>query len=240
MGTELRHAGTRSVIVGLTAALALLFAAAPSPVARGADFSPAAEYHLCSEDSAEACVHDYSTDSAVQFRIELAQEEGEEELEHITLKFAPGFRFPKDVQIEDGEHLGTARIETASGPGCAGAVGTAPLQIDGNFEERDRTQEEIDKGVRIVFRLNLDPIPPLDLKVYGNVRKGHRVEASIEDRPSTCPPFSFNGTFLARSEGSGTSILRTPHTGGKYALRVIFTGTQGSVVAYRYLYKLTS
>ena len=209
-------------------------AAAQSP-----DFTPTAEYHLCSEDSADECVHDYYTDSAVQFRIALAQEQGEEELEHITLKFAPGFRFPKDAQIPNGEQLGSAHIETGAGPGCAGAEGTAPLAIDGRFEERDRTDAEIAESVRVVFRLNLDPIPPLDIVVYGNARKGHHVEAAIEDRPTTCPPFTFNGTFFASSADTGIPILRTPRTPGRYSLRAILTGTQDSLVAYRYRYKFT-
>src|SRR5688572_30344172 len=94
--------------------------------AQGTDFTPSAEYHLCSADSADQCVHDYYTDSAVQFRVGLGQDQGEEELENITLKFAPGFRFPKDAQIPDGERLGDAHIEIDSGPGCMGETGTAP------------------------------------------------------------------------------------------------------------------
>jgi hypothetical protein len=207
--------------------------------ANAADFSPSADYHLCTEDSGAQCVHGYDTDSAVQFRIELAQDEGEEEIQHIRLEFAPGFRFPTDEDLENGERLGTAHIETAAGPGCMGAVGTVPIAIDGHFEERDRTEDEINDGVRVVFRLNLDPTPPIDIKVYGNERNGHRVEAALEDRSATCPTFSFNGTFFAQSEGSGTPLLRTPAKPGKYSLKAIFTGTQESVVAYRYPYRFT-
>ena len=220
-------------------AVALLALGGAQAGAQSTDFTPSAEYHLCSADSADECVVDYYTDSAVQFRIELGQDQGEEELENITLEFAPGFRFPKDARIPNGEQLGDAHIETGSGPGCLGGAGTVPLAIDGTFEERDRTDQEIEDGVRVVFRLNLDPIPPLDIKVYGNVRKGHRVVAIIEDRPYTCPPFSFNAKFFAESADTGVPLLRTPARPGKYSLKAIFTGTQESLVAYRYLYRFT-
>ena len=239
MGMEPRRRRAPFVIVSLIAGLLLPLAATPSIAGQSGDFSPAAEYHVCSEDSSDECVHHYYTDSAVQFRIELAQESGEEEIKHITLKFAPGFRFPKDAQLPNGERLGSAHIETAAGPGCGGAVGTAPLEVDGQFEERDRTDEEIEEGVRVVFRLNLDPIPPLDIKVYGNARRGHHIEADLEDRSTTCPPFTFNGTFLARSEDSSIPILRTPRTPGRYSLRATLTGTQESSVSYRYRYRFT-
>lgn len=230
----------KGAATALLSAALLIGGVTSSATARGADFSPVAQYHLCTEDSSDSCNHSYAVNSAVQFRIELAQDEGEEELQHITLKFGPGFRFPKDVQIEDGEGLGTAHIETASGPGCAGAAGTAPVEVDGNFTERDRTQEEVEDGVRVVFRLNLDPIPPIDIKVYGNARKGHHVEASIEDNATTCPPFSFDATFFAKSEGSAVPVLRTPRAAGEYWLRAILTSTEESVVAYRYTYKFSS
>jgi len=223
----------------LAAAVLLVIAGAIPAGAQGSDFSPSAEYHLCTEDSGDECVHDYYADSAVQFRVKLAQDAGEEELANISLRFTPGFRFPGDARIENGERLGNAHISIHSGPECMGAAGSTPLDIDGHFEERDRTEEEIADGVKIVFRLVLDPIPPIDLKTYGNARKGHRVETTIEDRDYTCPPFSFDATFFAHSEAAGVPMLRTPLTPGRYALRAIFTGTEGSVAQFRYPYKIT-
>ena len=222
----------------LVISAALLMGAGVPSGAHAADFSPSADYHLCTEDSEAECVHEKGVDAATQFRVELGQDAGEEELENITLEFSPGFRFPSDDQIEGGERLADAHISIHAGP-CAAGAGTVPLEIDGFFEERDRTEQEIKDGVRVVFRLNLDPIPPLDIKVSGNERTGHSAVAIIEDRAATCPPFSFEANFFGRSEDSGVPLLMSPRKPGKYSLRAIFTGTQGSVYEYSYPYKFT-
>ncbi len=222
----------------VVAAIATISVVVPA-VARAADFSPTADYQMCTADSEADCVPNYYTASAVQFRVQLSQDKGEEELKHISLKVPAGFRYPKDEQLTDGERLGNADIVIDFGPGCAGGVGTHPFEINGYFEERDRTDDEVDDGVRVVFRLNLDPIPPIDLKVYGTPRLGYHIETDISETRATCPPFNFDAVFFANSEDSGIPLLRTPKTPGRYVMRAIFTSTQDSVVKLRYPFDIS-
>jgi hypothetical protein len=206
---------------------------------RAGEFSPTANYELCTADSGDECTPEYYRSSEVQFRVQLAQDDGEEELDHITLKVPAGFGLPKDKQLEDGEKLGDAHIEIAGGPGCAGAEGTQPLSIDGTFRERDRTAKEIKKGFRVVFRLDLSPIPPIDLKVRGNKKKGYRVETEIPKDDPTCPPFKFDATFLPRSEVSDVPVYINPPNAGTYEFVVIFKSVEGSTETVRQSFEIT-
>src|SRR3990170_5449678 len=51
-----------------------------------------------------------------EINIKVSQEEGEEELGHVTLTIPKGFNIPSDEQVEDGDILGTADLAIDAGP----------------------------------------------------------------------------------------------------------------------------
>lgn len=205
--------------------------------AQGSDFSPTVEYTLCTADSGDKCTPDYYASSVAQYRTYVSQDDGEEELKHVTVKIPAGVGLPKDRHLENGEELGSATIEIAFGPGCAGGVGKETFPIDGRLIERDRTDAEAKRGVRLVVRIDLTPIPPIDLKYFGNKRSGYRVETEVPEDPFTCPPFSFDARYVARTE-SGVPLWRNPPEPGSYLLKAILHGQQGSVARVKQRFQI--
>src|SRR5687767_8996971 len=53
-----------------------------------------------------------------QMTLTLAQENGEEELGHVTLKIPAGFRLPSDAAVPNEDQIGAGEINIAAGPGC--------------------------------------------------------------------------------------------------------------------------
>ena len=156
-------------------------------------------------------------------RIQLEQDSGEEELDHVTLVVPAGFKLPTDAKIENGDILGTADLAIDVGPRCNG---TGPLSApasfpDRNIIERDRTDEQADEGVKAVWVVDLEPVTRITLEMRGSPRKGYTLAGNIPANPFTCPPLTFDGTINAKSEG-GVSIFKNPRTPGKYTFKAIF------------------
>lgn len=208
-----------------------LIVGATSPVASSAagPFSPDASYEFCREGSGETCSPDYYAGAIPEFRVHIEQDEGEEELASVVLKVPAGFRFPADRRIEDNELVGTVDLLLGVGPRCEGAVGSTMVPFeDRPIYERDRTNDEVRRGVHVIFVVELTPVIKLQMKVFGNATLGYRVRTAIPDEPFSCPPLVFDAYWLARSESTSTPILRLPRTPGSYALAVIFTSTSGA------------
>ena len=155
--------------------------------------------------------------------IKVAQDQGEEELGHVTLKIPAGFKLPPDRKIKDGDQLGSADLEIGAGPGCAGAgAGVAPATFpDRSIIEQDRSDEQADRGVKAVWVVNLRPVTTINLEVTGNARRGWKLDGDIPANQFTCPPLLFDGVIQAKSDG-GVPIVRTPRSPGRYTFKGTF------------------
>lgn len=210
------------LVVGLVAAAAL--------PAAGVDFSPRTTFSLSGRKVL----------ANPTLKVVLRQEAGEEELARVTLKVPAGFRLPRDRAVTNGESLGSGQIVIASGPGCAGAAGTAPLEAPVRIVERDRTASERAAGVVAVWVVDLRPVTQVDLLIRGSVSKGWRLSGEIPQNRLTCPPFEFRATIQRKSSVSRTAILRNPSEPGGYVFRAIYWGTENSKAATSQRIRITS
>ncbi|MDQ3954246.1 MAG: hypothetical protein M3285_01675 [Actinomycetota bacterium] len=162
-------------------------------------------------------------------RIQLAQDSGEEELDHVTLVVPAGFKLPTDAKIENGDILGTADLAIDVGPRCAGGGPlSAPASFpDRNIIERDRTDEQADEGVKAVWIVDLEPVTRITLEMKGSPRKGYTLSGNIPANQFTCPPLTFDGTISAKSDG-GVPIFKNPGKPGKYTFKAIFKSQESS------------
>lgn len=172
--------------------------------------------------------------------INLAQEEGEEELATVTLKVPRGFALPLDAAIPNDEVIGQGSITIEAGPACAGAGPiSGPATVDVTIKERDRTQDEINTGVRAVWFVDLEPVTRVRLQIRGSASRGWKLFGTIPQNQFTCPPFEFEATILKRSADSGVKIFRNPRKPGNYVFSVTYTGTQGSTATTKQTVQIT-
>ena len=159
-----------------------------------------------------------------ELNIYVAQDDNEEELGHVTLHVPSGFKLATDKKIEDGDKIGTANLEINAGPGCAGAgAGDAPAMFPmRNIIEKDRTDEQADRGVKAVWVVDLQPVTTIPLEVTGNPRKGYKLDGDIPANQFTCPPLVFDGTIFSKSETGNVPVVKTPGTPGRYTFKGTF------------------
>jgi hypothetical protein len=194
------------------AAIALAVPLAISATASGAaDFSPSLKFRL-----KPAKVKKNSA-----LRIQVGQDNGEEELGHVTLRVPAGFKLPGDRAIEDGDQLGAADLAIDVGPRCAGA---GPVSAPAPFEDRpiveqDRSDEQADRGVKAVWVVDLQPVTSIPLEVTGSARKGWKLDGDIPANQFTCPPLRFDGTIFKKSTDGGVAITKNPRKPGKYVFK---------------------
>ncbi|MDQ4144717.1 MAG: hypothetical protein M3198_13430 [Actinomycetota bacterium] len=196
----------------LVVALALPLALVGS--ASAGDFSPVMKFGL----------KPAKVNKNPELSIFVEQDAGEEELGHVTLKIPAGFKLPTDKQIEDGDKIGTADLQIESGPKCAGAgpasaPATFPMR---NIVERDRTDEQADRGVKAVWVVDLQPVTTIPLEIKGSPRRGYKLDGDIPANQFTCPPLVFDATIFSKSQSGNVPIVKTPGTAGKYIFRGTF------------------
>ncbi|MFP5351068.1 MAG: hypothetical protein ACLGIB_00695 [Actinomycetota bacterium] len=184
-------------------------------------------------------VSDTKTLANPEINILVSQEQGEEELGHVTLNIPKGFNLPADEAIENGDVLGTADLEIAVGPACRNdGAGAIPLQAtvpfsDRKIVEQDRTDEQADAGVHAVWVVDLKPVTTIPLEVTGSVAKGWKLDGDIPANDNTCPPLVFDGTIFSKSEG-GVPLVTNPKKPGKYVFSgSLFSAESPSVVTVK-------
>jgi len=180
-----------------------------------------------------------------EINIKVSQEEGEEELGHVTLTIPKGFNLPSDEQVEDGDILGTADLAIDAGPACRpDGAGAIPVKVPATFNgqdlyERDRTDEQADAGVHAVWVVDLFPVTEIPLEITGSVKKGWKLDGDIPANDNTCPPLSFDGTIFSESEG-GVKLLTNPKKPGKYVFGgSLFSAQSSAVVTVKQPVKIT-
>jgi hypothetical protein len=203
-------------------------------IAAGADFSP--------EIRSKLSVRKVKKNTAMKIHVE--QEEGEEELAHVTLGIPAGFKIPKDAQVDNGDVLGSGEIFIEAGPACSpGPEGDIPvstqLNLPATLEEQDRTDEEADAGVWAVWVLDIQGVTRIILTATGNPKKGFKLDGDIPPNNYTCPPFQFDLTVEKKSEG-GVPILKNPKEAGRYVFSSKFVSLDsGAQVTIRQPVRIT-
>lgn len=180
-----------------------------------------------------------------EINIKVSQEEGEEELGHVTLTIPKGFNLPSDEEIEGGDVLGTADLSIAAGPACRPDGASAiPVAVEVPFNakqivEADRTDDQADAGVHAVWVVDLFPVTTIPLEVTGSIKKGWKLDGDIPANDNTCPPLNFDGTIFSQSEG-GVPIVTNPAKPGKYVFGgSLFSATSPDVVTVKQVVKIT-
>ena len=187
--------------------------------AGAADFSPSIAFKL----------GDASANVNTTLQVTVKQETGEEELQSVIIRVPAGFSLAVDQQLTDGERLGGGTITIDAGPRCAGApAGSGPANVPVSIVERNRNSGEIASGVQAIYVVDLRPVATIPLSVYGSANEGWRLEGPIPANQATCPPFTFDATFLAKAATSQAPILVNPASGGSYKFSATFKGVMNS------------
>jgi hypothetical protein len=203
-------------------------------IATAADFSPKIKSKLSTRK--------VKKNSAMMVHVE--QDDGEEELAHVTLGIPAGFKIPKDSKIEGGDVLGSGEIFIEAGPACSpgpegGIPASTQVNLPATLEEADRTDEEADAGVWAVWVLDIQGVTKINLVVTGSPKRGFKLDGDIPPNNYTCPPFSFDLTIDKKSAG-GVAILKNPRKAGRYVFSSKFTSLDsGAVVTIRQPIKIT-
>jgi hypothetical protein len=196
------------------------------PVQAG-NFSPSSRFSLTST----------KINANPKINITVSQDSGEDSLKSIEFDIPKGFRLPGDAAIKDGEKLGQGSIKVAfQFFGCS-------EQAQGNFNatitERDRTQDEISKGIKAVWVVDLQ-FAQIDLLIYGSRLAGWQLKANIpeESTQATCAPFKFIGSLNRKSSDSSKPIWVNPRLPGPRVLVGKFTSTNNQTVTVRQRVKI--
>ena len=159
------------------------------------------------------------------FKLEFAEDD--EEIGNFIGYIPKGFNIASDEQIptttnaagrERGEVIGSGDISIGAGPGCHPSFpakqvkGSVP--VPATFYERERTDEEADRGVHAVWLLDIEPANRVRLLVTGSLATGWKIEGAPTPSDATCNPLSATFTINAKSE-SGVPILTNALKAGK-------------------------
>lgn len=185
--------------------------------AHAGDFTPTISFELS----------DARVKANPQLKVAVAQEEGEEELAHVTLTIPKGFSLPPDEAITNDDQLGSGTINIAVGPGCrpGAPAGTPKPQAQGipaTLKERDRTEEEAQAGVYAAWVLDISGVTKIDLLITGSKKTGWVLDGDIPPNDNTCPPFSFELNVNSQSTTGGVPILVNPKKPGKAVFSATF------------------
>jgi hypothetical protein len=180
------------------------------------DFSPTIEFSLS----------DARVKANPQMNVKVVQEEGEEELSHVTLTVPKGFKLPPDSAIENEDELGEGTININVGPGCrpgspSGAL-KAPMDLPATLREKDRTEEQAQSGIYAVWNLDISGVTSIDLSITGSTKTGWKLDGDIPPNDNTCPPFSFELNINSQS-AAGVPVLINPKKPGKKIFTATFT-----------------
>lgn len=180
-----------------------------------------------------------------EINIKVSQEEGEEELGHVTLTIPKGFNIPADDAMENGDVIGSADLSIAAGPACRpDGANAIPVALEVPFSgrqitEQDRTDDQADAGVHAVWVVDLQPVTTIPLEITGSIKKGWKLDGDIPANDNTCPPLNFDGTINAKSEG-GVAVLTNPSKPGKYVFGgSLFSAQSPDVVTVKQVVKIT-
>jgi hypothetical protein len=198
-----------AIVVGATLAFG------SSAFAQG-DFSPTIEFSLS----------DTRVKANPQMTVKVAQEDGEEELNDVTLTVPKGFSLPADEAIAAEDQLGAGTINIAVGPGCRADFPQkdvkAPADLPATLSEKDRTEEQVQSGVYAVWNLDISGVTSIDLEITGSKATGWTLKGPIPANDQTCPPFSFELNINSQS-AAGVPILINPKKAGKKVFSATFT-----------------
>jgi hypothetical protein len=205
----------------------------PAGAALEGDFSPEIKFELS----------DTKINANPKVVVSVAQEEGEEELAHVTLGIPKGFKLPADADIPHNTTLGSGQINIHAGPKCrsdaAGQIPVkAPVTLPATLKELDRTDEDKNYGVHAMWQLDIQGVTKINLAVTGSEKTGWKLDGDIPDNANTCPAFSFSLTI--NEKAGGVPIITNPAKPGKAAFTAQFISQDSpAVVNLKQVIKIT-
>jgi hypothetical protein len=211
---------TKVLMAGLLLSLMLISTAAAG------DFSPKLKFQLT----------DTRVKANPQMKVHLEQDDGEEELAHVTLSIPKGFKLPADAKIPNGDALGTGSITINAGPGCnpsvpAGGGGAkAPISPPATLTEKDRTDAQADAGVYAVWFLDISGVTSVTLEITGSPTTGWKLDGDIPANDNTCPGLVFDLNVNSQS-ASGVKLIVNPKVAGNKVFKGAFTSLNSGAVA---------
>jgi hypothetical protein len=197
------------------------------PAQANPDFTPTVKFSLSST----------KTKANPKVNVTVAQDSGEDQLKSIEFDLPRGFKLPGDAAIKNGEELGSGTIKVALQ--FLGCSPQGQATFDATISERDRKADEISKGVKEVWKVDLG-FTTIDLLIYGSRTAGWQLKADIPSQASqaACPPFQFVGSINRTSSDSHTPIWVNPKLPGPYVLKGKFTSMKDQVVTVRQRVKI--
>jgi hypothetical protein len=155
--------------------------------------------------------------------VKVEQNDGEEELKHVTLRIPKGFTLAGDAKIPNNTTLGTGEILIAAGPNCHPSGGSIPIKqqvpLPVTLKELDRTDEQSDQGIKAIWVLDVTATK-INLAVTGSKTKGWTLDGDIPPNDGTCTPFTFEMTINAKA--GNVPIIKNPTKPGKYVFSATF------------------
>jgi hypothetical protein len=186
--------------------------------ASAGDFTPTIKFELS----------DARVKANPQMKVSVSQDDGEEELAHVTLTIPKGFSLPDDAAIANDDQLGAGTINIDAGPGCRpdspAPDANAPVSgIPATLKEKDRTEEQAQAGIYAVWFLDISGVTSVNLAITGSKKTGWTLDGDIPPNDNTCPPFSFELNVNSQSTTGGVPILVNPKKPGKKVFTATFT-----------------
>ena len=184
------------------------------------------------------------------FKLEFAADD--EEIGNFIGFIPKGFDIASDEAIptttdpagrEQGEVIGSGDIEIAGGPGCHPSFPVKEVKgsipVPATFYERERTDEEADKGVHAVWFLDIEPANRVRLLVTGSKAKGWRIEGAPTPSDATCNPLSATFTINAKSESGVPILTNATKPGPKKFMADIVSQDSPAIAHFEQIIKLT-
>jgi hypothetical protein len=220
--------------IALAASALLAFGlVGPAGAAAEGDFSPEIEFALS----------DTKVNANPKVTVKVAQEDGEEELAHVTLGIPKGFKLPADEDIPNNTTLGSGTININAGPACRpDAAGQIPLKakltLPATLKELDRNDEQKNYGFHAMWQLDIQGVTKINLAVTGSEKAGWKLDGDIPDNANTCPAFSFELTI--NEKAGSVPIITNPAKAGKKVFTAQFISQDSpAIVDLKQVVKIT-
>ena len=159
----------------------------------------------------------------------------DEEIGNFSMKIPAGFKVTPDAKIPNDEEVGSGEVTIEAGPACrpgpeGGIPVSAPATVPATIKEKDRTDEEIDAGVKTVFLLDLEPVNRVRLLITGNAKKGWTMSGAPTPSDNTCNPLIADLKINPKSS-SGIPLVKNPAKKGLYKFVATITSQDSPEVA---------
>ena len=178
---------------------------------------------------------------ALDFHLEFDADD--EEIGNFKAYLPKGFNVAPDAAFPNDTVIGGGNVIIQAGPACANPSVpkpvSAPVTLDAEFLDKDRTDAQKDAGVHAVWYLDLEPLNRVPLLVTGSSKKGWVIEGAPTPSPNTCNPLTVDLTINTKG-ANGVAVVTNPTKKGNYTIKAeIFSQDSPSIATFKKVFKIT-